>query len=395
MTSISTAQVKLQQHREQFPALANKRYFNYGGQGPMPQATIDTIAQTISYIQQIGPFGSEAGAWLTAQMPTVRNAIASELSVTPDTISFTDNVTVGCNIALWGINWQAGDHLLLSDCEHPGVVAASQEISRRFGVEVTTCPLQATVNDGDPVAIVAQNLRPQTRLVVLSHIFWNTGQVLPLDKIVEVCKNNNSLLLIDAAQSVGALPLNLAELGVDFYAFTGHKWLCGPEGVGGLYVRPESLEHLHPTFIGLYGIMVDSQSRPVNWKPDARRYEVSTPPYPLYLGLREAIATHQKWGTPQERYTQIRHNSEYLWRRLTALPHIKCLRTAPPECGIVSFQLTNHQPLKLLQFLDTQKILTRTLADPSCIRTTVHYLTLESEIDHLVEAVEKFLVNSH
>jgi L-cysteine/cystine lyase len=390
MTSISTAQAKLHHHREQFPALGNKLYFNYGGQGAMPRATMETITQTIAHIQNIGPFGTEAGAWLTAQMQTVRKAIASELNVTPDTIAFTDNVTVGCNIALWGISWEAGDHVLLSDCEHPGVIAATQEISRRFGVEVTTCPLQATLNEGDPVAIIAENLRPNTRLVVLSHVFWNTGQVLPLEKIVEVCRNNHSLLLIDAAQSVGALPLNLAELGVDFYAFTGHKWLCGPEGVGGLYVRPEVLGSLHPTFIGLYGIITNSQAQPVNWKPDARRYEISTPAYPLYFGLREAIATHQQWGTPQERYAQIRHNSEYLWQRLAELPNVKCLCNVPPECGIVSFQLTNHEPVKLVQFLDAQSILTRTIADPSCVRATVHYLTLESEIDQLVAAIAKF-----
>jgi L-cysteine/cystine lyase len=390
MTNISTTQARLHLHREQFPALANKTYFNYGGQGPMPKATMDTITQSIAHIQDIGPFGSEAGSWLTTQMQTVRKAIASELNVTSDTIAFTDNVTVGCNIALWGISWQAGDHLLLSDCEHPGVIAATQEISWRFGVEVSICPLKATLNQGNPVAIIAQNLRPNTRLVVLSHVFWNTGQVLPLDKIVEVCRNNNSFLLVDAAQSVGALPLNLTELGVDFYAFTGHKWLCGPEGVGGLYVRPQVLESLHPTFIGLYGITIDSQSQPVDWKPDARRYEVSTPAYPLYFGLREAIATHQQWGTPQERYAQIRRHSEYLWRSLAALPNVECLRTAPPECGIVSFQLTNHQPLKLVQFLDSQGILTRTIADPSCIRATVHYLTLESEIDQLVAAVSRY-----
>lgn len=390
MTSISTAQLRLHHQREKFPALGNKHYFNYGGQGPMPKAAMDTITQTIAYIQDIGPFGSEAGAWLMEQMPTVRKAIASELNTTADTIAFTANVTVGCNIALWGISWQAGDHLLLSDCEHPGVIAASQEIGRRFGVEVTTCPLKATLNAGDPVAIIAQHLRPRTRLVVLSHVFWNTGQVLPLEKIVEVCRHNNSYLLIDAAQSVGALPLNLTELGVDFYAFTGHKWLCGPEGVGGLYVRPEVLESLQPTFIGLYGITIDSQSQPVKWKSDTRRYEVSTPAYPLYFGWREAIATHQQWGTPQERYAQIRHNSEYLWRRLVALPHVQCLSTTPPESGIVSFQLHNQQPLKLVQFLDSQKILTRVIVDPSCIRATVHYLTLESEIDQLVAAVEQF-----
>ncbi len=359
----------------------------------MPQRAMDAIAQTQAYVQQIGPFGNEAYRWIAPQTQAARVAIASELHAPSETITLTQNVTVGCNIAMWGIEWRAGDHILLSDCEHPGVIATTQEIARRFAVEVTTCPLKATLNEGDPVKVIAQHLRSNTRLVILSHVFWNTGQVLPLDKIAEVCRNNHSFLLIDAAQSAGLLPLNLTELGVDFYAFTGHKWLCGPAGAGGLYVRPEARESLKPTFIGLNGIVVDSQSQPVDWLPDGRRYEVSTLAYPLYVGLREAIAIHQQWGTSQERYEQICQNSDYLWRQLTALPDIKCLRTSPPESGIVSFQLINNQPqanLKLVQFLDSQKILTRTIADPSCIRVTVHYFTLESEIDQLLEAIQSF-----
>ncbi|MBW4615503.1 MAG: aminotransferase class V-fold PLP-dependent enzyme [Desmonostoc vinosum HA7617-LM4] len=393
MTSISASSTKLHRHRELFPALANKAYFNYGGQGPMPKAAMDTMSQFQAYVQEIGPFGNEAYLWLKSEMKIIREAIASEFNVSIDTISLTDNVTVGCNIAMWGIEWRAGDHMLLTDCEHPGVIATAKEIARRFAVEVTTCPLMATLNEGDPVAVIAQHLRPNTRLVVLSHVFWNTGQVLPLDKIVVICSNNHSLILVDAAQSVGLLPLDLTELGVDFYAFTGHKWLCGPAGAGGLYVRPKARESLNPTFIGLRGVVTDGQGQPIDWFPDGRRYEVSTLSQPLYAGLKEAIAIHRQWGTPQECYEQICHNSEYLWRKLTALPNVKCLRTSPPEGGIVSFQLTNNQPQassKLVQFLELQNILTRTIADPDCIRATVHYLTLESEIDRLIEGIQQF-----
>ncbi|GAX36871.1 aminotransferase class V-fold PLP-dependent enzyme [Nodularia sp. NIES-3585] len=393
MTIISAAQTKLHQHRSQFPALGNKIYFNYGGQGPMPQGAMNAITQTQADIQAAGPFGNQAYAQVSQAKQGLRDAIASELQAPAETITLTEDVTVGCNIAMWGINWQAGDHMLLSDCEHPGVIAASQEIARRFAVEVSTCPLQETLNVGDPVSVIAQHLRPKTRLVILSHVFWNTGQVLPLDKIVEVCRANNSLVLVDAAQSAGLLSLNLTALGADFYAFTGHKWLCGPEGVGGLYVRPEARENLQPTFIGLRGVVVDSQAQPVNWQPDGRRYEVSTSATPLYAGLTQAIAIHQQWGTSQERYQQICRNSEYLWRKLAQLPNVQCLRTSPPESGIVSFQLTQQEAqvhFKLVQFLESQKILTRTIADPDCIRATVHYLSLESEIDQLIEGVQKF-----
>ncbi|MGB5975702.1 MAG: aminotransferase class V-fold PLP-dependent enzyme, partial [Nodosilinea sp.] len=247
-SSVESNSVKsdsLAAHRQRFPALVNKRYFNYGGQGPMAQPTLDTIFQAHQRVQELGPFSGAANQWAMAEAAQARAAIAAELGTTAEAITLTEDVTVGCNIPLWGIAWRAGDHLLLSDCEHPGIIAAVQEICRRFEVTYSLCPLLDTVNGGDPAAVVAQHLQPNTRLLVISHIFWNTGQVLPLEEIVRVCRDRPTpvLTLVDAAQSAGALPLDLAHLGVDFYAFTGHKWWCGPAGLGGLYVRPEAREH--------------------------------------------------------------------------------------------------------------------------------------------------------
>jgi L-cysteine/cystine lyase len=399
MTNIFAAQPQLELHRQQFPALANKAYFNYGGQGPMPQAAIDATNSAQEYIQRSGPFSAEVNAWTTQEVEQTRQAIASELEVPAETITITEDVTVGCNIALWGIDWQAGDRILLSDCEHPGVIAAAQEIGHRFGVELSTCPLMATLNEGNPAEVIAQHLRSTTRLVVLSHILWNTGQVLPIAEIVQVCRQHNSSrpvqILVDAAQSVGLLPLNLTQLGADFYAFTGHKWWCGPAGVGGLYVRPEARESLRPTFIGWRSVVIDAEGKPVGWQPDGRRYEIATSAYSQYAGLRAAIATHQQWGTAQERYQQICQLSHYLWRRLTDLSDIICLRVAPPQAGLVSFQLTSSKRadsthLQLVKFLEKQGLMTRTLADPDCVRACVHYFTLSTEIDLLIDKIQKF-----
>lgn len=114
------------------------------------------------------------------------------------------------------------------------MIATVEEIARRYGVSYSVCPLMATVNGGDVVETIAQHLQPNTRLLVISHIFWNTGQVLPLTEIAALCHGQTPAIpvLVDAAQSVGVLPLNLPETGVDFYAFTGHKWWCGPAGLG-------------------------------------------------------------------------------------------------------------------------------------------------------------------
>lgn len=396
MTGIYPASTKIERHRMQFPALANKAYFNFGGQGTLPQASLDAIQQAYQYVQQHGPFTIGVNAWVTEEGNQTRKMIASELGATVEAIALTEDVTVGCNIAMWGIDWQAGDHLLLTDCEHPGIVATAAEIARRFKVEVSTCPIRETLNQGDATAVIQQHLRPKTRLVVLSHLLWNTGQVLPIAEIVRVCHNYNSItqqirVLVDAAQSVGCLPLNLTELEADFYAFTGHKWWCGPEGIGGLYVRPEAMASLNPTFIGWRGIVMDQVGHPTGWKADARRYEIATSAYPLYAGLRSAIATHQEWGTPQARYEQICQNSQYLWQRLGELSTVRCLMTTPPQAGLVSFVLTNNQSHKqLVEFLEQQGFMLRTILDPDCVRACVHYFTQKSEIDQLVEAINSY-----
>ncbi|MBE9125255.1 MULTISPECIES: aminotransferase class V-fold PLP-dependent enzyme [unclassified Coleofasciculus] len=395
MTGISGASTRLERHRRQFPALGNKAYFNYGGQGPLTSASLAAIQQAYDYIQQHGPFSGKVFAWIVEEANQTRQAIASELGVPPETIALTENVTVGCNIALWGIDWQKGDRILLTDCEHPGIVATVAEIGRRFGVEVSTCPIMATLDQGNPLSVIVQHLTPRTRLVVLSHILWNTGQVLPLADIVHACRhyatNTQPIrVLVDAAQSVGSLPLNLSELGADFYAFTGHKWWCGPEGLGGLYIRPDALESLTPTFIGWRGIVTDKIGNPTGWQPNAQRYEVATSAYPLYAGLRNAIATHLQWGTPKDRYEQICQVSQYLWQGLSQLNSVRCLLSSPPRAGLVSFVLTNGKSSsQLVQSLGEQGFLVRTLRDPDCLRACVHYFTTHEEIDQLVEAIDQ------
>ncbi len=394
MLSTSTKTTQLDQYRQHFPYLENVAYFNYGGQGPMARSAMDAIHHAQESLQKMGPFSSAVNAWMGEEAKQTRAAIAAELNAPVETITLTEDVSVGCNIALWGIDWKAGDHLLLTDCEHPGIVAAAQEIQRRFKIEVSMCPLKATLNEGDPVAVIIKHLRPQTRLVVLSHILWNTGQVLPLAAIVSACHTYPShqpvRILVDAAQSVGVLPLNLTDLGADFYAFTGHKWWCGPAGVGGLYVRPDARESLSPTFIGWRSITTNSAGTPTGWQPDGRRYEIATSAVPLYAGLRDAIALQATYGTIAERYQQVCDRSTDLWQRLRDVPTVKCLRSTAPEAGLVSFQLESGNHNSLVQTLESNDIFVRTILDPNCVRACVHYFTTEAEINRLVEAIKEF-----
>lgn len=378
----------------QFPALANKAYFNYGGQGPMPQAALDAIFDGYNRIQTQGPFGLKTSELVTRESHLTRQAIASELGVKAQNIALTENVTAGCNIALWGLNWQAGERILLSDCEHPGVIASILEISRRFGVVVDFFPLLATLNSGDPIGAITGNLQPQTRLVVLSHVLWNTGQVLPLAEIATAIRqypaaDRQIRILVDAAQSVGLLPLNLDTLGIDFYAFTGHKWWCGPEGVGGLYIHTDAMNSLAPTFIGWRSLDYSRADLPII--SDARQYEVATSAYPLYAGLRAAIATHQAWDSAIDRTAKIIGLATYLWENLQQISGIKCLNQTAPQSGLVSFQVPGKDSQKLVKELEDRHFYLRTIVSPDCIRACTHYFTTTTEIDRLIQALESIV----
>lgn len=362
----------------------------------MAQRSLQAIIDAHTHLQEIGPFSQVANRWMAQEASATRQAIATALGVASSTITLTENVTVGCNIPLWGTDWQPGDHVILSDCEHPGIIATLLELQERFQIELTTCNLMETLNHGDPVAAITQHIRPRTRMVVISHILWNTGQVLPLADISKACHASDVAaqaihVMVDAAQSVGVLPLNLADLEVDSYAFTGHKWLCGAAGLGGLYVRPQIFETLRPTFIGWRGVTKDESGYPTGWEPDGRRFEVATSNVALAGALREAIALHNEWGSPIERYQRIQHLSQRLWQQLVEIPRVRCLRTDPPEAGLVSFQVEGIAHGELVKALEQKGFMLRTLLDPDCIRACVHYFTLESEIEELIGGMRSLL----
>jgi L-cysteine/cystine lyase len=371
------------EYRQQFPALANKTYFNYGGQGVLSARTIAAIMDEYQQIQTLGPFGVKTNARATKICQQTRESIALELGTNASNIALTENVTVGCNIGLWGVDWQAGDRLLLSDCEHPGIIASVKELQRRFKIEIDTLPL---LNNNDPITAIVDRLQPRTRMVVISHVLWNTGRVIPLPEIVGAIRNytpgdRSILILVDAAQSVGLLPLNLDELDVDCYAFTGHKWWCGPEGVGGVYLNPRSRAIIRPTFIGWRGVDFSEDLSSSN----CLRYEVATSAYPLYRGLQHAIDGHQQWGTTAARFDRIIASASYLWHGLQQIDGINCILDTPPQSGLISFQIANAHHDRLVRELESEHIFLRTILFPDCVRACVHYFTTTSEIDSLLD----------
>ncbi len=382
----------LEQLRLQFPALTDKGYFNFGGQGPLSRKALNAIISSYDKVQVQGPFSITVNAWAQDVIAATKQAICSEVGGQPRNITLTENVTMGCNIALWGIEWQEGDEILVGDCEHPGIIGILQELVHRFGVKLNFCSIFDTLNEGDPTEVISQALTPKTRCLVISHLPWNTGQVLPLKEICDVCHSQDVQVMVDAAQSVGGLDLDLVDIGVDFYAFTGHKWCCGPAGVGGFFISDAAMETLRPTFIGWRGMKTWPSPEEVTLKNDGNQYEVATSAYPLQVGLTEAITLHQSWGTSAERYAKICEMSAYAWERLNAIDGVSCLKNSPPKSGLVSFKVDSPKGhKKLVEILEGKGFCLRTLTYPDCIRACTHYFTTEAEIDAMAIALESVI----
>ena len=373
--------------RAQLPALQNKTYFNYGGQGPLPNQSLAAILHCWQELQRLGPFSADAEDLAQHHGESLRRVLGRWCGVAPGRLALTENVSSGCVLPLWGLPFEAGDGVLISDAEHPGVVAACRELARRLGLRLGHFCVSDLSSGQAALARLAAALQPRTRLVVLSHLLWNSGVVMPIRAVAAVLAAHplQPWLMVDGAQSMGSLPLAEAAAAADIYAFTGHKWLCGPEGLGAVVLSERLLEQASPTLIGWRSLAPQEASD--TFHRDARRFEVATSCVPLQAGLRQSMGWLAQAGDHQLRLESLQRNSARLWHALqdqqgitTRLPH-------PPEAGLVGFRLNGLGCQEVVERLGSQGIWIRSLDQPPWLRACCHLFTVPEEVDRLVGAL--------
>jgi L-cysteine/cystine lyase len=377
------------------PALANKTYFNYGGQGPLPTPSLEAIVATWRRIQELGPFTTTLWPVLEEETSRLRQRLAQWCGAPPHRLALTENVTMGCVLPLWGLPWRPGDELLIGDGEHDGVVAACGELARRFSLPIQPLKVQGlrqgAAGAGDRVLeALDQALTAQTRLVVLSHVLWKTGQRMPIAAVAErlAAHPNQPWLLVDGAQGFGNLPVAPDAALADIYAFTGHKWCCGPEGLGGVLLSERVLAESQPTLIGWRTLRSETQAGQ-GFHRDGRRFEVATSCTPLLSGLRTSMDLLDGVGSAAERLRLIQGQALRLWEGLRSLPGCRPLLEEPPPTGLVSFQLHRSDgspvaPEAVAGQLGERGIWLRHLQGPECLRACTHVTTTAADVDQLL-----------
>ena len=387
--------------RELLPALANKTYFNYGGQGPLPSPSLAAITRAFETVQELGPFSSAVWPYVNRLVESLRHRLGSDawLGVGPARLAFTENVTAGCILPLWGLPWSAGDELLLSDAEHPGVVAACRELARRHQLTIRSLPVadlrgSAQQAAGSVLERLEAALTPQTRLVVLSHLLWNTGQLMPIPAVAQrlAAATQPPWLLVDGAQTLGAIPVAEAAAAADIYGCTGHKWCGGPEGLGVVALSQRLLEQASPTLIG-WRSLAEETTGTSGFHRDGRRFEVATSCTPLFAGLDQSLQLLEAEGSAELRLKTIQARSGQLWSGLQSLPSLQTLLDVEPPAGLVSFSLKPQganpdvAANALVHALGERGLWLRTLADPICVRACTHVTTTATEVERLLEVL--------
>ncbi len=318
----------------------------------------------------------------------VRGQVATLLHAQAAEIALTRNVTDGINIVLHGLDWQAGDEVILTDHEHPSGTVPWLALAERAGVQLRWLEL---VDDADEiVARFERLLGPRTRLAQLSHVSCLTGLRLPIERLCMLARQAGVLTLVDGAHAEGQFAVDVAALGCDFYAACGHKWLLGPQGVGMLFVRGDHIERLRPMWLGWdVAQPFDRVNRSYQLQSTAARFEQSTRAWPLYLAFGKAVEHIEGIGLAaiEARVHSLRRQ---FIADLSSIPGVTVLSPVDPSLGtgLVTVRVAGW-PCDVLQqrLWEEHRIITNVIREFDALRFSLAFFTSEQEVEIALEAV--------
>ena len=249
--------------RAEFPVTERVAYLNSGTDGPVPRRGYEAATAWLSREVEEGRAGKPHFERLLGTWAALREGLAETLGCSPSDVALTGSTTDGVATALSVLPLGPGDEVVTSDVEHPGLLAPLEGARRRNGFDVRFAPFDE----------LAGSVGSRTRLVACSHVSWADGRVVD----VEALRATGVRLLFDGAQGLGALDFEVEELGCDFYAASGQKWLCGPDGSGSLYVRPGLAEEFFPPWPSWASLANAERPTELVPHPGARRFDVGVP----------------------------------------------------------------------------------------------------------------------
>jgi len=385
---MATDAQKIEAIRQELPATQRWTFLNVGFFGPLPRVAHQAMQELAQ--QELEEGRLSPAFWKEHQRleRELREEMAHLLNAQPEEMALTHHTSEGMNIGTLGVDWHPGDEVITTHMEHSAGLLPLYIVQRRFGVRIRFADLDR--GGGDAAGAIQQLITPRTRLISLSHVSFSTGALLPLQEIAALAHQRGVFVLTDGAQAVGAIPVDVRQLGVDFYALPGQKWLCGPAGVGALYVRRDKLPELELTFASYASQETYDHTGYFIPKPDAQRFEVADLYAPTLAGqlvalrwLREEVS----WDWIFARVAELTGCARQL---LEGLKGVRVL-TPPNMAGLLHFQVEGiGDPEVLVQGLLKRDILIRSISYPlPCVRIAPSFYNTEEELEELACAVDE------
>jgi selenocysteine lyase/cysteine desulfurase len=394
MASHTAKSFDVERARHDTPGCTRVLHFNNAG-AALPPAPV--LEATLSYLRREAEIGGyETEREYHAQIEALYPALARLLNTRPDEIAYVDCATRAWDMAFYGVPLQPGDILLSCVAEYASNYIALLHRARQTGATIETVPNDACGQMSlDALADKVREFGGRVKLLSLTHVPTNGGLVNPAVEAGKIARENGILYLLDACQSVGQIPLDVAEIGCDLLSATGRKYLRGPRGTGFLYVRREAMARLDPPFLDMFAAEWTETDRYV-LRDDARRFETWEANYAAKCGLGVAVEYVLQWGIGaiQERVTYL---AALLRESLSQVPGVTVQDRGANLCGIVTFSVANHPSETIRAALAAHAInvtvairsgtrhdmQARELTD--LVRASVHYYNTEAEIARFCE----------
>jgi selenocysteine lyase/cysteine desulfurase len=379
--------------RADTPATARLAHLNNAGSALPPRQVVDTVVAFLRREAEIGGYEAEAEA-ADAVAGTDR-AVAALLHCAPDEVALLESATAAWDMAFHAIPFRSGDRILTAQAEYASNFISYLQVVRRHGVRVDVVPDDE--HGQLDVEALAAMLDDRVRLISITHVPTNGGLVNPAAEVGRIARDAGVLYLLDACQSVGQLPVDVAEIGCDLLTFTGRKYLRGPRGSGALYVRRSRLAELEPPFLDLTSATWTAPDQ-YEIRPDTRRFENFESSVAAKIGLGVAINYALTVGVPAG-WARIQALADGLRRRLAAVPGVTVRDKGLVRCGIVSFEVAGTDAADVRRHLAGQSVSVSVVAPPSTlldtrdrglpalVRASVHYYNTDDELDRATTAV--------
>jgi len=378
---------EIERVRAAFPVLREVVYLNTGTYGPMPEPALETFLRVLTEMERKALAASPE---LGERVTQTRRQVAALLGADPEEITFTRNATDGINLALGGLEWRAGDEVIISDEEHEALLHPLLYMQKTRKIRVRRVGIATEAEE--MTARLEQVASTRTRLVALSHVSCESGARLPVEAICRWAASRNLLTLLDGAHSAGALPLDVRQIGCDFYAGNGHKWLYGPKGTGFFYACRDRLVDLSPVIVGAGSLeRVDVETGEAKLWDTAARFECGTRPWTLIAGLGASL----EWleGLGWERVMgHIAALSALLKERIEDRSDLRLLtpRAQEESAGLVTFATPGRDAGALLHVLrERYRIYLRPVPHYNAIRVSTAHFNDSTDIECLLEAIDE------